>query len=210
MFQKRNEEHIRHWTSCFVISLLVLCYTPLFAGEPGGGDSPQDVFKAAQAAGAKKDFGTLAKLTAPSEQPMLAFGTDMAVGMFVEFYEGQKADELKKKYQAIQTKYSIKTGTEEDDEKLHVTEDTPQEVIDEHMRKRAKKLYGQIDAEKYVPDLMNILISMPEMAEQAFFPAEELSGLKVDGDKATGQAGEKKISFIRENGRWYLTADVMN
>ena len=83
-------------------------------------------------------------------------------------------------------------------------------MIDEHLLKRAKKLYGHVDVEKYVPELMGILINMPEMAEQSFFPQEKLSDLKIDGDKATGKAGEKSISFIREGGRWYLTADFMD
>ena len=78
------------------------------------------------------------------------------------------------------------------------------------MRKRAKKLYGHVDAVKYVPELMGIVINMPELAEQSFFPQEELSDLKIDGDHATGKAGEKSISFIREGDRWYLTADVMD
>jgi hypothetical protein len=37
----------------------------------------------------------------------------------------------------------------------------------------------------------------------------EDSDLKINGDLATGKAGEKSISFIREGDRWYLTADVM-
>ena len=78
------------------------------------------------------------------------------------------------------------------------------------MRKRAKKLYGHVDAVKYVPDLMEIVLNMPEMADQSFFPQEKLTDLKIDGDHATGKAGEKIISFIREGDRWYLTADVMN
>lgn len=210
MFYKKNQKRSWQWTLFLIFSMLGLCLTPGLAGETEGGDSPQAVFKAAQAAGAKKDFSTLAKLVAPTEQPMLAFGTDMALGMFVEFYEGEKAAELKKKYQEIQNKYGIKSKNEDEGEKLHITEETAQEVIDAHMRKRAKKLYGHVDAVKYVPDLMEIVLNMPEMADQSFFPQEKLTDLKIDGDHATGKAGEKIISFIREGDRWYLTADVMN
>ena len=205
-----NQKWFRQGQLFLFIPMLVLCFTPLLSGQTEGGDSPEAVFKAAQAAGAKKDFSTLTKLVAPSEHAMLAFGTDMAVGMFVEFYEGEKADEMKKKYQEIQNKYKVKTGKEDEGEKLQVTEETSQEVIDAHMRKRAKKLYGHVDAVKYVPELMGIVINMPELAEQSFFPQEELSDLKIDGDHATGKAGEKSISFIREGDRWYLTADVMD
>ena len=193
-----------------ILSMLVLGLTTVLAVETEGGDSPQAVFKAAQAAGAKKDFVTLTKLVAPSEHHMLVFGTDMGVGMFVEFYEGEKAEEMKKKYQKIQKQHKIKTEEEDEGEKLQITQDTPQEVIDGHMRKRAKRLYGHVDAVKCVPDLMGLVINMPELAEQTFFPQEELTDLKIDGDHATGNADGKTISFIREGGRWYLTADVMN
>lgn len=210
MFRQMNQKSVRQWPGFFIIMLLITCSMFLIAGDKKGGDSPEAVFKAAQEAGEKRDFSTLAKLTAPSEQPMLAFGTDMAVGMFVEFYEGEKSDELKKEYQSIQARYKIKSGEEDESEKLHVTQDTPQEVIDAHLVKRAKKLYGHVDVAKYVPDLMEIIVKMPEMAEQSFFPREALKDLRIDGDKATGQAGEKSVSFVREDGRWYLTADVMN
>ncbi|MBN1895244.1 hypothetical protein JW906_12150 [bacterium] len=210
MADKTNQKGFRPWTLFLVCGLTCLLFAQIPAGKAEGGDSPQAVFKAAQAAGAKKDFGALAGLVAPTEHAMLAFSTDMAVGMLVEFYEGEKAAELKKKYEQIQKKYEVKIKNENEDEKLHITNETPQEVIDEHIRKRAKKFYGHVDAVKYVPDLMGIIINMPEMAEQSFFPQEELSDLKIEGDSATGKAGEKSISFIREGDRWYLTADVIN
>jgi len=210
MFEKMNKTSIRAWTLFLIFFTLNLWFIPVLSVGTQGSDSPLKVFKAAQAAGAKKDFSTLAKLVAPSEHSMLAFGTDMAVGMFAEFYEGEKADEMKKKYQEIQSKYKIITENEAEDEKLQITQETPQEVIDAHIRKRAKKKYGHVDAAKYVPDLMDIIINMPEMAEQSFFPQEDLSDLRIDGDVATGKAAERNISFIREGGRWYLTADIMD
>ena len=209
MFAEMYQKRIRQWTSFFIITMFSLCwFIPVLAGETGGGDSPQAVFKAAQAAGAKRDFSTLTKLTAPSERPLLALGADMSVGMFVEFYEGGKADELKKKYQEIHNKYGIKT--ENKGKKLKITPETSQEEIDKHIRKRAKKLYGHVDTAKYVSSLMGLVVNMPEMSKQSFFPQEKLSDLKIDGDKATGKAGEKSVSFIREGGRWYLTAGFMD
>ncbi len=210
MFKKMNQKCISVWTLSLLFSMLCLCFTTVLAGNTKDGDSPQAVFKAAKKAGAKKDFNALAKLVAPSELPMLAFGSDMGVGMFVEFYEGEKAAKLKKKYQKIQDKYKVKTEDEDDGEKLKITQDTPQEVIDAHMLKRAKKLYGHVDVMKYVPELMGIVINMPEMADQTFVPQEKLSDLKIDGDHAIGKAGEKSIGFIREGGRWYLTAGIMD
>ncbi len=209
MFCKMNQKRNKQWRLALICSILSLCFTGVIAGEKGG-DSPDTVFKTAQEAGAKKDFNVLTKLVAPSEYAMLAFGTDMGVGMFIEFYEGEKAPELQKKYQEIQKRYGIKTGNEDEGEKLQINQDTPQEVIDAHMLKRAKKLYGHVDVAQYVPEIMALVIHMPEMAEQSFFPQEALTDLKIDEDKATGTAGDKALSFIREDGRWYLTADVMN
>ena len=210
MVEKVNRVNGSRWIFFVIFFAVSLCSTPVIAGDNEGNDSPQAVFKLAQAAGAKKDFSALTKLVAPTERPMLALSTDMAVSMFVEFYEGEKAPDLKKKYEEIQNKYGIASKDKEEGEKLHITKDTPQEVIDAHIRKRAKKLYGQVDAVMYVPDLMGIVVNMPEMADQAFFPKEKLSDLKIDGDRATGKAGKKKISFIRENSRWYLAADAMD
>jgi len=210
MYEKMNQKSSRTWSLFLIFVIISILSLPVLAGEIKGDDSPQAVFKAAQKAGAKKDFNALVKLVAPSEHSMVAFGTDMGVGMFIEFYEGEKVEALKKKYQNIQSKYKIKTEDESEDGKLKITQDTPQEVIDAHMRKRAKKKFGHVDAAKYVPDLMGLVINMPEMAEQTFFPQEDLSDLKIEGDVATGKAGEKSIKFIREDGRWYLTADVMN
>ncbi len=191
-----------------VFSLFWLWSPSVVSGETAGGDSPQAVFDLAQAAGAKKDFSTLARLVAKAERPMYAFVTDMAVGMFVEFYEGEKAAELKKKYQEIQKKHGVKE--EVGGEELKITNETPQDVIDAHIRKRAKAMYAEVDVVEYVPELMHIVTNMPEMSEQTFFPQEKLTDLKIDGDRATGMAGKKKISFIRDNDRWYLSADVMN
>jgi len=127
--------------------------------------------------------------------------------MFVEFYEGPKAEELKKKYQQVQDKFKIKEETEDD--KLAITQDTPQEVIDAHVRKRAEKKYGHVDMVKFIPELMAIILDMPEMTEQAFFPQGELTDLKIEADHATAKAGEESISFVREDGRWYLTGDII-
>jgi len=208
MFEKMKQKSISLGTLFLIFLMLCLCFTPIFSGQNKGGDSPEAVFKVAQKAGAKKDFGTLAKLVAPTEHAMLSFGTDMAVGMFLEFYEGKKGPELKKKYQKIQAKFKIKE--KDNDKKLKITQDTPQEVIDAHIRKRAQSRFGHVDAAKYVPALMGLVVNMPEMADQAFVPQEKLSDLKIDGDHATGKAGEKSVSFIREGGRWYLASDIMD
>jgi len=42
------------------------------------------------------------------------------------------------------------------------------------------------------------------------FPRKNLPILKINENQATGKAGKKKISFIREGGRWYLTAGIMD
>lgn len=207
MYKNLNKKCNGQRTLCLLFALTGFLFNLVFAGE-NDNELIQTVFKAAQEAGAKKDFAALTELVAPSERPMMAFSSDFGVSMFVEFYEGPKAEELKKIYQDIQNKYEIKDKIE--GEKLEITQDTPQEVIDAHMRKRAEKKYGHVDLVKYIPELMAVVLDMPEMAEQAFFPQDELTDLKVEGDHATGKAGEKSISFIREDSRWYLTGDLMD
>ena len=56
---------------------------------------------------------------------------------------------------------------------------------------------------------MAIVLEMPEMSGQEVFPQSALTDLNIDGDHAKGKAGDKQLRFLRENGRWYLTADVM-
>ncbi len=207
MLRDGNQTGFCQWI--LVITILFLGSSLASAEETEGGDTPEAVFKAAQIAGADKDFGALARLVAPSEHAMLAFGTNMAVGMFVEFYEGEKAAELKKKYEGFEKQYDVDMESDDDGEKLKITQETPQEEIDAHLLKRANRLFGHVDAVSYVPDLMGIVLELPEMAEETFFPQEELTGLEIDGDRAAGKAGEKEISFIREDGRWFLAADAM-
>jgi hypothetical protein len=206
MYIKLNQKCKKHGIFLLIFAITVILSNPVFAGE-NDDDVIRTLFKAAQEAGAKKDFAALAELVAPSERPMMAFGADFGVSMFVEFYEGPKAEELKKKYQQVQAKFKIKEEIEGD--KLEITQDTPQEVIDAHVRKRAENKYKDVDLVKYIPELMAIILNMPEMAEQAFFPQEELIDLKVEADHATAKAGEESISFVREDDRWYLTGDII-
>ena len=128
MLKKMNQKSINLLTLVSISSMLCLWTVSVLAGAS---NSPQAVFKAAQKASAQKDFSALAKLVAPSEHAIMAFGTDFGVGMIVEFYEGEKAAALKKKYQKIQKKYKVKDN--DDGEKLKITQDTPKEVIDAYV-----------------------------------------------------------------------------
>ncbi|KAA3658965.1 MAG: hypothetical protein DWQ10_10020, partial [Calditrichaeota bacterium] len=89
-------------------------------------------------------------------------------------------------------------------------QDTPQEVIDAHMRKRAENKFGHVDALKFVPEVMGLVANMPEMEGQTFIPQEKLTDLKVDGNRATGKVEGGSISFIKEGGRWYLSGEILN
>ncbi|MCK5146469.1 hypothetical protein KAR48_06910, partial [bacterium] len=187
----KNRQRIRSgvWTCLFVV--LIWGGISAMAAVTGAENTPEAVFKAAQQAGAKRDFKVLVQLVAPSQHVLLAFGTDMAVGMFVEFREGPKAEVLKKQYEKIQKSHNVKSVEDDDGEKLQIDSQTSQEVIDAHMLKRAKRLYDNVDVLSYVPALMGIVTPLPEMAEQEFFPQDELINLKVDGDRAVGKAGDK-------------------
>jgi hypothetical protein len=75
MLHRKNQNTL-YLALLIVFAAFFLWSVPVFAGEQETGKSPQEVFKAAQAAGAKKDYKVLVTLVAPSERPMMAFGTD--------------------------------------------------------------------------------------------------------------------------------------
>jgi hypothetical protein len=193
-----------------VAACLPLALLALATADAGDGDSPEAVFKAAQAASAKQDIAGMVRLTAPSERPMVALSSDMGVGMFVEFWEGEDSEAVKKRYADIQQKYGVDLEAEDEGEKFQIGPQTTEEEVDAHMRRRADKLYGKIDTVGYISEIMAIVLEMPEMAGRAMFPEGELGELKVEGDRATGTADGKEVRFMREDGHWYLTADAMD
>ena len=64
----------------------------------------------------------------------------------------------------------------------------------------------QIDNNKIVAALREV---MDPVKGQDLISSRRVTDLKIDGDKAVGKAGDESINFIREDGRWHLTAAIM-
>jgi hypothetical protein len=178
---------------------------PLAAQD--GGESPEAVFTAAQKAASAKDAKAIVRLVAPSERVMLAFSTDLGVDMMSEMWKGDTAKNLKTSYSELKKKYKVPEPPEGD--MLELGPDTSQEEIDQHIRKRAETMYAGVDLVGYVGDLMGLVLALPEMADRPLLPEGALSDLNVDGDKATAVIGEQPLQFVREGGRWYLSAQTL-
>jgi hypothetical protein len=178
---------------------------PLAAQE--GGESPEAVLTAAQKAAGAKDAKAIVRLVAPSERAMLAFSTDLGVDMMSEMWKGDSAKSLKTSYSELKKKYKVSEPPEGD--ALELGPDTSPEEIDQHIRKRAETMYAGVDIIGYVGDLMGLVLALPEMADRPLLPEGAPTDLKVDGDKATAMLGERTMQFVREGGRWYLSADAL-
>lgn len=184
---------------------LLLLTLPLAAQE--GAESPEALLAAAQKAATAKDAKTIVRLVAPSERVMLAFTTDMGVEMMTEMWKGDSAKNLGASYAELKTKYKV-SGPPEGDT-LELGPDTSQEEIDAHIRKRAEKMYAGVDIVGYVGELMGLVMAMPEMADRPLVPAGALSDVKIEGDRATGKVGDQTLQFVREGGRWFLSAQLL-
>jgi hypothetical protein len=177
------------------------------ASGQDGAESPQAVLAAAQAAAAAKDAKAIVRLVAPSERVMLAFSTDMGVDMMSEMWEGDTAKKLRSGYVELKKKYQVPEPPE--GETLELGPDTSQEEIDAHIRKRAEAMYAKVDVVGYTAELMGLLLAMPEMADRPLVPPGSPADLKVEGDRATATIDGQPLQFLREGGRWYLSAHLL-
>ena len=198
---------VRRTTTMLLALALLLLASALPVAAQDGADSPAAVFAAAQKAAAAKDVAGIVRLVAPSERALLAFSTDIGVQMVAEMWKGEGAEKVKTRYAEIKKKYKVPDDVE--GEELQVGPDTPQAEIDAHVQKRAEKMYAGVDVVGYVGEIMSLILEMPEMADRPLMPQEPLTGLKVEGSKATAKAGERELQFLQEGGRWYLSSQVI-
>ena len=192
-------------------SLLALAVATAVLASPlaaqDGTESPEALLAAAQKASTAKDAASIVRLVAPSERVMLAFSTDLGVDMMSEMWKGESAEKLKKSYAEIKKKYKVPDPPEDDT--LELGPDTSQDEIDQHIRKRAEKMYAGVDLVGYVGELMGLVLAMPEMADRPLVPQGTATDVTIDGDTATAKVGEQVLQFVREGGRWYLSAQLV-
>lgn len=203
---RAHQPRLRELLAALAVAICALAWA-----LPGTGlqaaESPEAAFEGVRQAVENKDFKSMVEHIAPSERVMMAFGLDMGVDMAVSFWEGADGEAAQKTYKALRERYGVSEDKDAGPE-LQITSDTPQEEIDAHIERRAEKIYDGVDVPGYVSELLDFFIALPMMEGEQVFPTESLTGLQIDGDRATAKAGEAEIEFIREGGEWYLAAPM--
>ncbi len=167
-------------------------------------DSPEAAFEGVRKAVKAGDYEAIVDLVAPSERVLMAFSLDMGVDMAVSFWEGDEAKAAQETYAALKAKHKVGSG--EDGPELAIDSDTTQEEIDAHMMRRAEAMFEGVDLKAYISGLLGFFLQSPMMEGQELFPSVDLTDVQIDGDRASAQAGDAKIDFLREGGRWYLAS----
>lgn len=109
-----------------------------------------------------------------------------------------QAQAWQKKYEATLRKHNLEEMLS-DDAELPGGEGT----------EALRKLLKDTDEVALFEDLMGLLKEtgkgeMKEDAKPPGIPAEPITGLKVQGDRATGQAGKETVEMAKIDGRWYV------
>lgn len=196
------------------------------ATEPAGAESPQALVARMNAAQAEGDFGTIVNCIEPKGRTELTSGLLGATVMMVAFSgafdemagamgeavtgeepsaeqqqaieaaqeaAAQKAEELNRRLARILKEHGLPDLT---DENAPLPEGGPEELL------------AKIDQGALVNDLMELMASLG--GEQDENPAAELpvpkevTGYRIDGDRAEARAGDEPVHFVRIDGRWFL------
>lgn len=217
-----------------ILTTLFLASTS-FAGDHGGAETPEGVWKRLSAAAEKDDFAEMANCMAPEDRAMMTFGlyfagammvgmSSMALGMgegmadaFSEdMSEEDKAEQEKQKKEA---EAKIKTMTDKwtaIEKKYNLDEDSIDMSGDEaDQKKQIASLFENVDQAALIQDLADFLKNdLGEeagegLSKKADIPQGDLKNLKVDGDKAQGTVADEKVFFMKVDGRWYIDATAM-
>ena len=221
--------------SFILLLITIFLASTSFAGDHGGADSPEGVWKRLSAAAENDDFAEMANCMAPEDRAMMTFGlyfagammvgmSSMALGMgegmadaFAEdMSDEDKAEQEKQKKEA---EAKIKAMTDKwtaIEKKYQLDEDSIDMSGDEaDQKKRIASLFENIDQAALIKDLADFLKNdLGENAGEGFskkgdIPKGDLKNLKKDGDKAHGTVGDDEVFFIKVDGRWYLDAEAM-
>lgn len=101
--------------------------------------------------------------------------------------------------------------------KKHDLEDVMEDDTSMEDAEPAEMLAG-VDQIALLQDLMGFLESLPGESEEGEgegadapvdVPEGELTGLVVDGDSAHGTIGDEEVDFVKVDGRWYLSLDLL-
>ncbi|MCI0340606.1 MAG: hypothetical protein L0216_05570 [Planctomycetales bacterium] len=202
-----------------------------------GGDSPEDVFAKAQAAAERKDPAAFLRLVAPDARKglcaMFALMPEMLEAMRPMFAamagrgqpEGGEAkqggSDLKKfdaaisEMKGIVAKHKLEMPSAESlGVNMMAGEPDPMDL--------GKKIGNRMDKVDTVALLCDLVKGMQKLGEampggeskdlmaemtKTFVGGAKLTDLKIEGDTATGKAGDEPGKFVRVGGRWFLSLE---
>lgn len=154
-----------------------------------------------------------------------AMGEGMAEGMAEAFEDEETSDEeraeMQNQAQANKAKalaeIEAMTGKFEAIVEKHGLEDVMGDDVDVEDADPAEVLAG-VDQVALLQDLMGFLEDLPGEEDEESdgggdapidVPEGELTGLVIEGDAAHGTIGDEEVEFVKVDGRWYLSLDLM-
>jgi len=185
-------------------SIMILALLAAGCGTEGG-SSPADVFSRAKASVESKDWAGMMDCVAPDDRPLLSFGLVVAGSVIVGMSSmtgGEKDGAMKTDYEAVLKKHDIDPSNT-DMPKLEPSDK-------DGMRRAAGEMMKGIDHKAFFVDMMRFLSEHGEGdgVSAAGKLKGDLSDVEIDGDRATGRAGGKDLTFVKVDGRWYLELGV--
>ncbi|MCP4130980.1 MAG: hypothetical protein GY754_08370 [bacterium] len=166
-------------------------------GGSAGAATPEDLFAKMKGIDQKK-MSAITDFVAPDELALLAFSLDMGTAMLTAF---SKDKTVTADYKKIREKYKLPDTSKT---KLNIKDPASVE-------KYANENYAKIDIKGFLTDIEKIMEkASPGTMKGEEITYAELKDVKTEGDKATGTAvlGNKKtekLTFLKVNGKWYLS-----
>ena len=209
----------------------VLCLSPVLghAATALGAETPQAVVARMNKAATTKDFSEMtACLDRESRVQMSAMmmmgavmmvsfmgmGAEMAAGMGEAM--GADSAEAKAKMAAAKKETAAKTDKAKAALTAAFKKHGLPDLMDEKAMDKAgdpKEVMAKIDHPAFVKDMMAVLESVKDKDKKDEGDAEgpgkmpdmkSVTDYKVTGDTATAMAGNEKLDFVKEDGRWFL------
>lgn len=201
--------------------------------RPLGAESPEALTKRLSAAAEAGDFGEIAACLDPASRAEMALGMVAATGMMMSFMqmgadmgsgmaedmaEGMSGEEL-----SPEQKAEMEKAKKEMAEKMGGLQKRFEGVLAKHglsdlaagapmpgestPEEAMKRLQG-VDQVALLEDLLGVISDLSPETKDTMKPSKDLYGtitnLKVEGDRATAQSGERTIEMVKIDGRWYL------
>jgi hypothetical protein len=213
-----------------VLLILLLVPGSVWAGEPPGADSPQELVDRMMAAAESGDFAEMAACMAPEPRAEMAVMMVAMAGMMVAFMDmgagmaGDMAEAFSDEEMTAEQKAEAEAAEREAAAKTAAVQARYEEILRRHglddlMSDEEGGPEGDADPQTMLEgvdeiallgDLMGFLEEIGD--EEEGEPAEgspldipdEVGEIDVQGDTATATAGDEVLQFVRIDGRWYF------